>query len=84
MESPQTKTEIKEKCIKAICPNYDVKYASEDLDAYYCATCLIEKTAVARHIDKQLATRGPKRVIKSDLQIYDETVRVTGNKFPRA
>lgn len=43
-------------CIKCKTP-----YDSDELEAYYCESCLAEKQAIAAEIDKKIASRPSKR-----------------------
>lgn len=58
--------------MKANCIKCSEEYNEKDKDAYYCPTCLIEKNKIAIEIDKKFANR-PKTVIKTDIQILEET-----------
>ena len=69
------------KCIKPSCAK---EYTDEkDPDPYYCPDCQAEKTALAKRIDRQMASKPPRTMIKSDLQLYEEVQKATGVKFPR-
>lgn len=52
-------------------------YEESDTEPYLCPPCLTERKAVAAQLDKKNSLR-PKRPVKSDLQIYDESQKVHG------
>lgn len=56
-------------------------YSDSDVDAYYCEACVEAKKAIAKEIDAKIALRGPRRQVKSDLQVYDEIRRAKGTQF---
>lgn len=47
------------KCIK---PNCDREYDSDDIEAYYCPNCVIEKDKIAKELDAKMANRPKKEV----------------------
>jgi len=53
-------------CLKCKAP-----YQDSDPEAYLCASCIVEKKAIAAQIDAQFASR-PRSTPKSDLQIFEE------------
>lgn len=61
------------------CVKCKESYLSDEDDAYYCPSCLIEKQELAKKLDKQA---GPRVKVKSELELYDEAVRANGGKFP--
>ena len=67
-------------CIKPSCGK---SYTYNDPDAYYCSECVQEKKAIAKRIDSKIAQR-PKKVIKSELKVYDEMSRKGVRGFPKA
>lgn len=69
------------KCINSKCEN---SYQSEDLEAYYCSTCIAEVKRVAAEVDAKRASQ-PREAHKSDLQIALEKGRRNGSAlFVRA
>ena len=64
-------------CIKPGCPN---KYEDDDIDAFYCPSCIEAKQAIADELDAKFNTTG--QVPSSALADYD---RARGTRaFPRA
>lgn len=41
---------LNHKCIKPTCPN---TYEDEEIDAYYCPSCIVEKNRIAIEIDSK-------------------------------
>ena len=63
------------------CIKCKTQYDDEEVDAYYCASCVVEKNKIAAEIDARMATR-PKREYKSTMQQYDEqAITFRGRKF---
>lgn len=58
-------------------------YETDDLDPYYCPPCLRIVKEMAIELDKKVANR-PKKIVKSDLQIYDEARPRGVGGFPKA
>lgn len=63
------------------CIKCGTSYTSEDVDAYYCPSCVEEKKQIANEIDAKLASR-PKRETMSEWQIYQNAPKIHG--FPDA
>lgn len=55
-------------CIKPGCGN---SYQSEDVDAYYCPPCIVERNKAAAAIDATLGSR-PRKEHLTPLQQYDQ------------
>lgn len=53
------------------------QYQGADPDPYYCATCEVEKKAIAKRIDETASLR-PKKDRFSALQEYDNSPKVRG------
>ena len=62
------------------CIKCKTKYQSDDSDAYLCESCNEERKRIAEEVDKKMAGRTPRNV-KSDLQVYYETIEKNGGKF---
>lgn len=63
------------------CLKCKTQYEDEEVDAYYCTTCLVEKKRIADEIDAKIAMR-PRKETKSAMQQYDEqAVNVRGIKL---
>lgn len=62
-------TLYKHKCIKPGCSN---TYEDNDVDAYYCDSCKVEKERIAKEVDAKVASRVSRKQIKSDFQIAEE------------
>ena len=55
----------KHNCIKC-----QVEYSDEDIENYYCPSCLIESKRIAAEIDKKMADR-PKKEVKGHFSPKD-------------
>lgn len=53
------------------CIKCSTQYKSEEVDPYYCESCIIEKNRIAKEVDQRVSMR-PRRKVKSALQEYDE------------
>lgn len=53
-------------CIKSGCANM---YQDSDPDAYYCPSCVVEKNALAKRLDKKFNTSGQQP--SGELSAYD-------------
>lgn len=67
---------INHKCIKPGCDN---SYEDNDIDAYYCPSCIEMNKKIAEEINKKV--RPSKTVIKSDYQRYNEIQQARGVRF---
>lgn len=54
-------------CIK---PGCGTTYQSDDVDAYYCAPCIVERNKIAAQIDATIGAR-PRKEHLTPLQQYD-------------
>jgi hypothetical protein len=68
--------EFAHKCIKC-----QRDYKDNDVDDYYCLTCKEERKKIAQQVDAKIAARGPKKQVKSDLQIYNDLCKMRGTAF---
>lgn len=69
------------KCIKQGCVN---TYEDEDVEAYYCASCIEERKQFTKEIDAKHASI-PKERVQSDLQIaMEKGQRKNGALFVKA
>ena len=62
------------KCIKPACDN---SYKSEDVEAYYCESCVKANKILAGQIDAQIAARPSKRKAFSAVQHYEEQLKAS-------
>lgn len=53
------------------CIKCNSTYSSEDIDAYYCESCLAIKNKIAEEVNAKIASR-PKKQVKSDWQLLQE------------
>lgn len=60
------------KCIKPSCDN---SYETEELESYYCPSCVTANKALAKRIDAQVASRPSKRAMMSPLQEYEAQLK---------
>jgi DNA-directed RNA polymerase subunit RPC12/RpoP len=67
--------------ISHMCIKCGANYSDEEVDDYYCTSCNEAKKAIAKEVDTKIALRGPRRQVKSDLQIYDEIRKARGVPF---
>lgn len=58
--------------MKHTCIMCKSEYHDEDVDDYYCPTCLEKKKKLAAEID---AKREPKEPVMSDLQFFDSVAK---------
>ena len=59
------------------CTKCSSQYAEPDEEAHLCPPCLAEKKQLAAEIDAKRKLRPP-RLVKGNLQIYDESEKVRG------
>jgi uncharacterized Zn ribbon protein len=62
------------------CIKCQTKYSDADPEPYYCPSCNEQRKLIAQEVDKKMAHR-PQTETKSDLQLYDEVQKQSGNKF---
>jgi uncharacterized Zn ribbon protein len=62
---------------QCISPECSKTYQSKDEDPYYCETCTRKRNAIAKVVDKKMASI-PRKPQKSALQQYDESPKVNG------
>lgn len=62
----------KHKCIKPACVN---EYSDEEVDNYYCPSCVAANKVLAKQIDAQVASRPSKRSTRSALQEYEAQLK---------
>ena len=66
----------KHSCIKC-----SSEYEDNQVDAYYCPSCVKSKAVIAAEIDAKLS-KIPRKETLSDLQIYERAQKIRG--FPSA
>lgn len=64
------------KCVKC-----QEKYEDIEPDDYYCPPCKVEHLKLAEEVQRKVLANGPSRLIKSDLQRYDEIRKEKGVNF---
>ena len=67
---------MQHQCIKPVCGQ---SYESEELEAYYCSSCVEKNKQIAEEISKRMH---PHIRVESTMNRYDSLPRVHG--FPRA
>lgn len=63
------------KCIKTTCDN---TYEDDDIDAYYCPSCIEINKTIAKEIDRKII---PSKNVKSDYQLFDEMQKAKNVRF---
>jgi len=60
------------------CTKCSEKYKTDDIDPYLCSTCKDAHLEMAKKIDKEIASRPPKRPQVSALQQFDAIAKAKG------
>ena len=68
--------------IKHICIKCKASYEDNEVDDYYCKSCIEEKERIAKEIDSKIKTDKPR--IKTEFEMYQDITRQTGKPFVNA